>query len=163
SRRKHDVPADRRRLGPPVALVAHERSRIQPRNGARAARCQWGREDSNLRRLSQRVYSPSPLANREHPREQANCSRASFRRRVGLRPTWPRPLAVSSSAKSHHGAAGAGLFAVEVVPLATRERPASRRIVASTSWSASTSRWWEPGRPARRLLTVSRARTRASY
>src|SRR4029453_15545545 len=27
----------------------------------------WGREDSNLRRLSQRVYSPSPLATREHP------------------------------------------------------------------------------------------------
>ena len=29
----------------------------------------WGREDSNLRRLSRRVYSPFPLAARAHPRE----------------------------------------------------------------------------------------------
>src|SRR5438477_3902526 len=28
----------------------------------------WGREDSNLRRLSRRVYSPFPLAARAHPR-----------------------------------------------------------------------------------------------
>src|SRR5919197_976960 len=27
----------------------------------------WGREDSNLRRLSRRVYSPFPLAARAHP------------------------------------------------------------------------------------------------
>ena len=35
----------------------------------KAKRCEgkWGREDSNLRRQSQRVYSPSPLAAREHP------------------------------------------------------------------------------------------------
>ena len=32
---------------------------------------QWGREDSNLRRLSRRVYSPFPLAARAHPRERA--------------------------------------------------------------------------------------------
>ena len=29
----------------------------------------WGREDSNLRRLSRRVYSPFPLAARAHPLE----------------------------------------------------------------------------------------------
>ena len=34
----------------------------------------WGREDSNLRRLSRRVYSPFPLAARAHPRERADCS-----------------------------------------------------------------------------------------
>src|SRR5215204_2414088 len=28
---------------------------------------EWGREDSNLRRLSRRVYSPFPLAARAHP------------------------------------------------------------------------------------------------
>src|SRR5207253_2965565 len=31
-------------------------------------RSKWGREDSNLRRLSRRVYSPFPLATRAHPR-----------------------------------------------------------------------------------------------
>ena len=30
-------------------------------------RAEWGREDSNLRRLSRRVYSPFPLAARAHP------------------------------------------------------------------------------------------------
>ena len=30
---------------------------------------EWGREDSNLRRLSRRVYSPFPLAARAHPRD----------------------------------------------------------------------------------------------
>src|SRR5256885_5322644 len=30
----------------------------------------WGREDSNLRRLSRRVYSPFPFAARAHPREE---------------------------------------------------------------------------------------------
>src|ERR671933_539962 len=34
----------------------------------------WGREDSNLRRLSRRVYSPFPLAARAHPQGAANCS-----------------------------------------------------------------------------------------
>ena len=34
--------------------------------GARPTRS-WGREDSNLRRLSRRVYSPFPLAARAHP------------------------------------------------------------------------------------------------
>ena len=29
----------------------------------------WGRQDSNLGRRSQRVYSPSPLATRAHPQE----------------------------------------------------------------------------------------------
>jgi hypothetical protein len=31
----------------------------------------WGREDSNLRRLSRRFYRPLPLAARAHPRERA--------------------------------------------------------------------------------------------
>ena len=35
------------------------------------ARLQWGVQDSNLRRLSQRIYSPSPLTTRETPRTQA--------------------------------------------------------------------------------------------
>src|SRR5919199_3573075 len=35
---------------------------------------EWGREDSNLRRLSRRVYSPFPLAARAHPQGAANCS-----------------------------------------------------------------------------------------
>src|SRR5919202_5481116 len=34
----------------------------------------WGREDSNLRRLSRRVYSPFPLAARAHPLSVADCS-----------------------------------------------------------------------------------------
>jgi geranylgeranyl reductase family protein len=34
----------------------------------------WGREDSNLRRLSRRVYSPFPLAARAHPLEAPHCS-----------------------------------------------------------------------------------------
>src|SRR5205823_9823523 len=38
---------------------------------------EWGREDSNLRRLSRRVYSPFPLATRAHPREDGHCSGAS--------------------------------------------------------------------------------------
>src|SRR5690242_6814544 len=40
-----------------------------PRRNPRAAPQKWGREDSNLRRLSRRVYSPFPLAARAHPRE----------------------------------------------------------------------------------------------
>ena len=36
---------------------------------------EWGREDSNLRRLSRRVYSPFPLAARAHPLGSApHCS-----------------------------------------------------------------------------------------
>jgi hypothetical protein len=43
-------------------------------------RTEWGREDSNLRRQSRRVYSPFPLAARAHPREKpAHCSRAKLR------------------------------------------------------------------------------------
>jgi geranylgeranyl reductase family protein len=35
---------------------------------------EWGREDSNLRRLSRRVYSPFPLAARAHPHGERHCS-----------------------------------------------------------------------------------------
>jgi pimeloyl-ACP methyl ester carboxylesterase len=54
----------------------------------RASRREWGREDSNLRRLSRRVYSPFPLATRAHPREKAIVA-AVFEdpwRRAGLCP-----------------------------------------------------------------------------
>ena len=37
-------------------------------------RAEWGREDSNLRRLSRRVYSPFPLAARAHPQARRDCS-----------------------------------------------------------------------------------------
>src|SRR4051794_22383438 len=37
-------------------------------------RAEWGREDSNLRRLSRRVYSPFPLAARAHPLGDVDCS-----------------------------------------------------------------------------------------
>src|SRR6266516_34474 len=41
---------------------------------------EWGREDSNLRRLSRRVYSPFPLATRAHPQRAPNCSLAHVER-----------------------------------------------------------------------------------
>jgi hypothetical protein len=44
------------------------------RKAKRAKPGEWGREDSNLRRQSQRVYSPSPLAAREHPPGDGHCS-----------------------------------------------------------------------------------------
>ena len=34
--------------------------------------CLWGREDSNLRRLSRQVYSLLPLAARAHPRARSS-------------------------------------------------------------------------------------------
>ena len=52
---------------------------------------EWGREDSNLRRLSRRVYSPFPLATRAHPREAAilaarpRCRTGDARRRRSSR------------------------------------------------------------------------------
>src|SRR5919204_503895 len=57
------------RPGPP-------RSRLIAGAAARGvdAASKWGREDSNLRRLSRRVYSPFPLAARAHPQGAANCS-----------------------------------------------------------------------------------------
>ncbi len=45
----------------------------RPRGGRRG----WGREDSNLRRRSQPVYSRSPLATRELPREPASLAPTS--------------------------------------------------------------------------------------
>src|SRR6266487_1940631 len=41
---------------------------------------EWGREDSNLRRLSRRVYSPFPVATRAHPQRAPNCSLAHVER-----------------------------------------------------------------------------------
>src|SRR5215204_7647761 len=54
--------------------------------GAGFVRVRWGREDSNLRRLSRRVYSPFPLAARAHPRGGASVAAvgAALRRRYGV-------------------------------------------------------------------------------
>src|SRR3989442_15899939 len=41
------------------------------RNSRAEAEREWGREDSNLRRLSRRVYSPFPLAARAHPLDRS--------------------------------------------------------------------------------------------
>src|SRR5207249_11542975 len=51
---------------------------------------EWGREDSNLRRLSRRFYRPLPLAARAHPRENGgHCSLAGMEfRRVGDLPPY---------------------------------------------------------------------------
>ncbi len=38
---------------------------------------QWGVQDSNLRRLSQRIYSPSPLTTRETPRTHPHSAKGS--------------------------------------------------------------------------------------
>src|SRR5918992_263884 len=48
-------------------------TRLGPTSGSCRSRAEkeWGREDSNLRRLSRRVYSPFPLATRAHPRGRA--------------------------------------------------------------------------------------------
>ena len=50
-------------------------NRATPPKAAEADK--WGREDSNLRRLSRRVYSPFPLAARAHPRERGIVALAS--------------------------------------------------------------------------------------
>src|SRR4029079_17374029 len=53
----------------------------------------WGREDSNLRRLSRRVYSPFPLATRAHPLGIEKSSRGTATiGRMGT--TWTRPGAI---------------------------------------------------------------------
>ena len=51
---------------------------------------EWGREDSNLRRLSRRVYSPFPLAARAHPLGDAIVA-------VALRPSAGRLARVGES------------------------------------------------------------------
>jgi len=53
--------------GGPRGKHGFPRETSKPPAGRRA---KWGREDSNLRRLSRRVYSPFPLAARAHPRER---------------------------------------------------------------------------------------------
>ena len=55
---------------PRVTTVRYAKPRKLRANVSRP-RQQWGREDSNLRRLSRRVYSPFPLATRAHPRAAA--------------------------------------------------------------------------------------------
>src|SRR3954465_15512770 len=45
----------------------------------RARRLEWGREDSNLRRLSRRFYRPLPLAARAHPRGSSIVASRSMR------------------------------------------------------------------------------------
>src|SRR5919204_525771 len=62
------------RPGPP-------RSRLIAGAAARGvdAASKWGREDSNLRRLSRRVYSPFPLAARAHPQGRRIVARSAPR------------------------------------------------------------------------------------
>src|SRR5947209_13019879 len=48
---------------------------------------EWGEQDSNLRRHSQRVYSPSPLTTRTSPRAVAVPSVGMARRLVRPRPS----------------------------------------------------------------------------
>src|SRR5207302_9046996 len=70
----HAGPKDRRR-----ADKRKRRGKAGPRK-----RCagKWGREDSNLRRLSRRFYRPLPLAARAHRREDGQCSLAIVKRPV---------------------------------------------------------------------------------
>src|SRR4051794_30577495 len=72
-------PHDRRRACGRIRTDEHRAVRFDPHGLHRAAvlarrvadfRNEWGREDSNLRRLSRRVYSPFPLAARAHPRNE---------------------------------------------------------------------------------------------
>ena len=69
-------------------------------------RCEseWGREDSNLRRLSRRVYSPFPLAARAHPRGGADCSRQR-----GGRPGAARATAAPDAAPNRRARAWPGV------------------------------------------------------
>src|SRR5690349_9391316 len=62
-KRRRDRPGGRGLRGKP----GFPRKASDGAEGA-AANARWGREDSNLRRLSRRVYSPFPLATRAHPR-----------------------------------------------------------------------------------------------
>ena len=66
--------------------LRHQPSHAESPSTAREA--EWGREDSNLRRLSRRVYSPFPLATRAHPRGTIDSSFgfSALRRRAGLCP-----------------------------------------------------------------------------
>jgi hypothetical protein len=63
-------------------------------------RREWGREDSNLRRLSRRVYSPFPLATRAHPREAVIL--AGRRRRLRRRRAPGAPPSVKGLAEEMH-------------------------------------------------------------
>src|SRR5256885_291060 len=85
----------------------------------------WGREDSNLRRLSRRVYSPFPLAARAHPQGADHCSlvaAAGFARRGA------QAFAEKDPMESRHGAGGAGLSIVEDVPFGRSGTPPDRQL-----------------------------------
>src|SRR3989440_8365812 len=84
---------------------------------------EWGREDSNLRRLSRRVYSPFPLATRAHPRERGI---------VAARLREPdRLMATTHAGKSSWSRAARPDFLAErSFPLATRAHPRGRGIGA---------------------------------
>ncbi len=109
---------------------------------------QWGREDSNLRRLSRRVYSPFPLAARAHPLERARIvasrraalRRARRRRRAGrlddrapARGARARPCSLADRATLparqavRRRADDAGAAAVPGRPLARRRGGGRRR------------------------------------
>ena len=64
----------------------------------------WGREDSNLRRLSQRVYSPSPLATRVHPLRDGHSGPAP--RKVGHQARIAPHALLAQLAEHLHGKEG---------------------------------------------------------
>src|ERR687895_2655355 len=66
----------------------------------------WGREDSNLRRLSQRVYSPSPLAAREHPLRRAIVAPPGLGEARANRATIPTPALLAQLVEHLHGKEG---------------------------------------------------------
>ena len=120
------------------------------------SRVQWGREDSNLRRLSRRFYRPLPLAARAHPRERssAHCS---------LR--WWRFDVIVVGA----GPAGS-TAAYRLAARARRCCSSTRRASRATSHAAAGSRCArcallpfdvEPGRGGRRRPVRAPARLRA--
>src|SRR5437868_9583070 len=86
---------------------------------------EWGREDSNLRRLSRRVYSPFPLATRAHPRERvivASSPRPASPRRGSQAPTETDPMEVTMAPKAPDFPSS------RTFPLATRAHPRGRQL-----------------------------------
>ena len=68
-----EAPQQLREQPMPVPGGNHDgnRERFSIGHGRSTVTSEWGREDSNLRRLSRRVYSPFPLAARAHPLGEA--------------------------------------------------------------------------------------------
>ena len=102
-------------------------------------KARWGREDSNLRRLSRRVYSPLPLAARALPREKRHIVATP---RCGLverppRPTWRArlttailwPLSSLADESRHASQREADFCRLRTLPLAARALPRGSAIL----------------------------------